>query len=126
MSPVAPSGSSFYAHPLWTRFAKCELEGPNGEAIQVQRGDAEKLQGILNAPEQVAALPTPSFRRYEVFQQDGSEWPGLVLRTTPTVTSVIARVSTVALANRLADPLNRYDAEDGRKSKSVNYWNRGI
>jgi hypothetical protein len=121
---IAGSGGGFHARPLWTRFWKRELVGPAGERIQVEAGRAPKLESILREPDGVAALPEASVRRFEVYEDDDPDWPGLILRVSGIDTSVVARVSTVALARRLADLLNRLAAEDARRPRSARYWFR--
>jgi hypothetical protein len=123
---VAPSGAGFYTRPLWMRFSKRELEGPHGERILVEARETAKLEAVLAAPERFAALPTPGLRRYEIFEDDDPSWPGVVLRVSGTETRAIARVSTVELAHRLADLLDRLEDEEARRPKSVNHWNRSI
>jgi hypothetical protein len=123
-----PSTGGFYVRPVWSYipYFRADIPAPDGGVVQVSTDDAGCVRELLESPEQTADLSTPRLDRYRVFADDDADWPGLLLSVTGVGSSVVARVTNVALAKSIADALNRIEDAKARRPRTWGYWWRGF
>jgi hypothetical protein len=118
-----PATGGFYVRPVWSYlpYFKADLPAPDGGFVQVSTDDADRFKEVLEDLEP-ADLPAARRDRYRVFADGDADWPGLLLRVTGAGSYVVARVTSIALAESIADALNRIEDAKARRPKTWGYW----